>query len=65
MRDLPTAEWRKSSLSGDNGCVEVAFVKDGVAVRDSKEPAGPVLMFTDAEWEAFIRGVHGGEFHKS
>jgi Domain of unknown function (DUF397) len=56
-------EWRKSSLSTTNGCVEVAFVGDRVAVRDSKERGrGPILEFTAVEWEAFLGGVRGGEF---
>lgn len=59
--------WRKSTLSsaGDN-CVEVAFATDGsVGVRDTKQHGlGPVLEFTPAEWDAFLGGVHGGEFHR-
>jgi Domain of unknown function (DUF397) len=62
MVDLSTAKWRKSSRSGGNGCVEVAFVGDRVAVRDSKDPGGPVLVFTAHEWEAFTGGVGDGEF---
>ena len=45
MVDLSGANWRKSSASGANGCVEVAFVEGQVAVRDSKDRAGPVLVF--------------------
>jgi hypothetical protein len=62
MVDLSTARWRKSSRSGANGCVEVAIVGDGVAVRDSKDPAGPVLLFTAHEWASFLGGVRDGEF---
>ena len=56
--------WRKSSRSsGGDNCVEVAFsVVGDVGVRDSKDPAGPVLEFTAAEWEAFTGGVRDGEF---
>jgi Domain of unknown function (DUF397) len=54
--------WRKSTRSGTNGCVEVAFVGDRVAVRDSKDRGGPVLVFTAHEWEAFIGGARDGEF---
>jgi len=55
--------WRKSAHSGENGCVEVAFVDDGrVAVRDSKDRRSPVLVFTPVEWQAFVGGVHDGEF---
>ena len=62
MVDLSTARWRKSSRSSSNGCVEVAFVGDRVAVRDSKDPGGPVLVFTAHEWEAFVGGLRDGEF---
>jgi hypothetical protein len=56
-------EWHKSSLSTTNGCVEVAFVGDTIAVRDSKqEGRGPVLEFTAVEWNAFLGGVRCGEF---
>jgi hypothetical protein len=50
--------------SGDGAnCVEVASLPDGGrAVRDSKDPAGPVLRFTASEWDAFIGGAKDGEF---
>lgn len=60
--DPSTPEWRKSSHSGNNGCVEVATVGDRVAVRDSKDPEGGVLVFTAREWRAFLAGVRDGEF---
>jgi hypothetical protein len=62
MVDLSRATWRKSNRSGNNGCVEVAFVEDHVGVRDSKDHGGPVLVFTAHEWEAFVAGVRTGEF---
>jgi Domain of unknown function (DUF397) len=62
MVDLSTAGWRKSSRSTSNGCVEVAFVGDRVAVRDSKDPGGAVLIFTAHEWASFLGGVRDGEF---
>jgi hypothetical protein len=53
----------KSSLSGGGGnCVEVAQVNGGMAVRDSKDPDGPVLWFTRDEWVAFQGGMLAGEF---
>jgi Domain of unknown function (DUF397) len=64
MVDLSTASWRKSSWSNANGCVEVAFVEDRVAVRDSKHRGGPVLVFTAQEWAAFLGGVRDGEFDR-
>jgi hypothetical protein len=63
-RDLRRAEWRKSTYSANGStCVEVARNLPGiVAVRDSKDPHGPNLDFTPAEWQAFTAGVRGGEF---
>ncbi|MFG2018404.1 DUF397 domain-containing protein [Actinomadura geliboluensis] len=54
--------WRKASRSGHEGgnCVEVAGVARVVAVRDSKDPDGPKLAFTSAEWRAFARRVTAG-----
>ncbi len=61
--DLSGAQWFKSSHSGtQNDCVEVAFVPGGVGVRDSKNPAGPVLAFTPEAWRAFVAGVKAGGF---
>jgi predicted secreted Zn-dependent protease len=61
--DLSRAQWRKSSHSSGNGaCVEMAETGDLIAVRDSKDPAGPKLIFTAPEWEAFTAGVRDGEF---
>jgi hypothetical protein len=57
--------WRKSARSNGGGgnCVEVAGLPDGGrAVRDSKNPDGPVLFFTVGEWAAFTGGVKDGEF---
>ncbi|NRQ40807.1 DUF397 domain-containing protein [Nonomuraea sp. NN258] len=62
--NLDEAEWRKSTASGDDGqCVEVATNLPGiVAVRDSKDPQGPTLIFTRGEWKAFLEGADRGEF---
>jgi hypothetical protein len=60
--DLDRATWRKSSYSGTNGgnCVEVAGNLPGVvAVRDSKDPDGPALVFTPAGWAAFTASLKG------
>jgi hypothetical protein len=63
--DLSRAEWRKSSHSNGSGgaCVEVARNLPGtVAIRDSKNPQGAALVFTPADWKAFLSGVRNGEF---
>ncbi|MFI7051360.1 DUF397 domain-containing protein [Streptosporangium canum] len=65
--DLSAAVWRKSSRSSDNGgqCVEVADNLPGVVgVRDSKDPDGPKLLFTSAEWQSFVGGVKSGAFDR-
>jgi len=59
--DLTHARWRKSSYSSANGaCVEVADLREAVAVRDSKNPAGPTLVFTRQVWAAFTEGTKHG-----
>jgi hypothetical protein len=65
MADFSDATWRKSTYSVNNGCVEVAFVDGQVAVRDSKNPSGPVLLFSEREWTAFVDGVRTGEFDQA
>jgi Domain of unknown function (DUF397) len=62
---LPDAAWRTSPGRRPGGCVEVAFVDDGVAVRDSKDQNRPVLKFPPVEWEALVGGVRLGEFDLS
>ena len=64
-RDLSAAAWRKSSRSNGNGgnnCVEVAYLDTAVAVRDSKDPSGPALVFNSATWTEFLNSAKNGEF---
>ena len=66
--DLSRVTWRKASYSGSSGggCVEVTQALDAaVAVRDSKDPDGPRLLFVPDEWRAFVAGVKAGEFDLS
>ncbi|HTT53991.1 MAG TPA: DUF397 domain-containing protein [Streptosporangiaceae bacterium] len=62
--DLLDASWRKSSISNSQGtCVEVARLNGGeFAVRNSRNPEGPALIYTHAEIAALIKGVKLGEF---
>jgi uncharacterized protein DUF397 len=64
VSDTFRAEWRTSSRSGGNGnCVEVARNLPGaVAVRDSKDRGGPVLVFAPDQWRAFTASVQAGDF---
>ena len=61
---LPMARWRKSQASKPSGCcVEVAALPDGaIAMRNSRDPGGPALVYTRAEVAAFLTGVKNGEF---
>jgi Domain of unknown function (DUF397) len=62
---LPSLQWRKSRRSNQTGnCVEVALLPDGagVAVRNSRDPQGPALIYTHEEITAFIAGVRDGDF---
>jgi hypothetical protein len=57
MADTESSLWRKSSLCDSNACIEVARREPLVAVRDGKDPAGPVLIFSVEQWDAFILAV--------
>ena len=55
----------KSSGQQDN-CVEVAPLSDGgKAVRDSKDPSGPILRFAPGDWASFVAAVKAGDFPTS
>lgn len=61
--DFSAARWRKANGSGDSGCVEVAYHDGWIGVRDTKDHgAGPVLAFTEHEWQIFLAGADNGEF---
>ena len=63
--DLDGVQWHKSRRSGPQGgnCVEIAHLADGqVAIRNSRYPNGPALLFTPSEWDAFLGGAKDGEF---
>lgn len=61
--DFSTARWQKSTISGDGGCVEVAYAGGMIGLRDSKDGgSGPVLVFNEREWSAFLAGARSGEF---
>jgi hypothetical protein len=65
VTELPPVTWRKSRRSNPSGnCVECAVLPGdaGIAVRNSRDPEGPALIYTPAEIEAFILGVRDGDF---
>ncbi|MGW0591737.1 DUF397 domain-containing protein [Streptosporangium sp. NPDC002607] len=63
-RELHTAHWRKSTLSGDDAsnCVEIANLSNNHrAIRDSKNPTGPTLLLTPRQWATFITTIKNGD----
>jgi Domain of unknown function (DUF397) len=55
--------WLKARSSTHNGaCVEIAESAGKIAIRDSKDPDGPTLVYTPAEFKAFLSGARNGEF---
>jgi hypothetical protein len=65
VNQLPAVTWQKSRRSNPSGnCVECAVLPEGagIAVRNSRDPEGPALVYTPAEIEAFILGVRDGDF---
>ena len=54
--------WKNSTASGTGACVEVARAGETIVVRDSKSPSGPVLTFSETEWEAFLAGAPAEAF---
>lgn len=66
-QELAGIRWIKSSRSDSNGgqCVEAGPLADDsgrVAVRHSHHPEGSVIVYTRAEWDAFLAGAKDGEF---
>nr|WP_211245843.1 DUF397 domain-containing protein [Actinomadura oligospora] len=62
--DLLKLRWRKSTHSGEtSGCVDVAPVHahKSIAVRDSKDPCGPALVFTSGAWGGILTRIRGAE----
>ena len=67
--DLSAAQWQRAEPEGEHipDAIEIAFVPhtDGVtyvAMRQSVQPEGLVLIFTPSEWDAFVAGARDGEF---
>lgn len=63
MTDDATTQWIKAAASSGAGqCIEMRRRTDGVDVRDSKDPEGPVLHYTPGEFAAWLDGAKKGEF---
>jgi Domain of unknown function (DUF397) len=65
--ELAGVTWHISTKSDSNGgsCVEAGPLADGsgrIALRHSHHPDGPVIVYTRAEWDAFLAGAKDGEF---
>jgi hypothetical protein len=59
---VPDGHWRTASKSAGGNCVQIARRNDVIMVGDSKNPGGPILSYTLAEWDAFLDGAKQGEF---
>lgn len=60
---MSAIKWRKADASNPNGeCVEMARTPEAVVVRNSRDPHGPMLVFTPAEMAAWLAGAKAGEF---
>jgi hypothetical protein len=60
--NLRLTDWRTSRHSIGNGeCVEVASTNGNVGVRDSKNPAGPVILYPASAWQAFVARACRGD----
>lgn len=62
--DLARVTWRKSSRSQTSNCVEVAPMPAMVALRDSKDRGGPVLLFDRGEWRSFLAATKDGRLDR-
>ncbi|MFG2332482.1 DUF397 domain-containing protein [Streptomyces sp. NPDC048604] len=58
--DLSNADWRSGSHGA--GDVQIAFVEGFIAMRNGGRPEAPSLIFTPAEWRAFVLNARDGEF---
>jgi predicted secreted Zn-dependent protease len=54
--------WRSALSCNGGGCVKVAVSGQTVFIGDTKEPSGPVLSYTPAEWRDFVFGIKNGDF---
>ncbi|WP_019869340.1 DUF397 domain-containing protein [Salinispora oceanensis] len=62
--ELARAAWRKSTRSQTSNCVEVAPMPATVALRDSKDRGGPVLLFARGEWRNFLAATKEGQLDR-
>jgi len=62
VQNMSLLAWRTASLCESGACVEVAPMADGVAIRNSTRPTGPVIYYSAAEWRTFLAGVKRDEF---
>jgi hypothetical protein len=61
--EIAGLSWSKAQISNINGaCVEIASTPGKIAIRDSKDPGGPLLVYTPIEFRAFLDGARNGEF---
>ena len=57
-----SVDWRTSKSCAGGNCIQVAAINGSIALRDSKDPNGPVLMYSTEEWQEFLAGAKNGDF---
>ncbi len=62
--DLARVAWRKSTRSQTSNCVEVTPTPATVALRDSKDRGGPVLLFDRGGWQSFLAAAKEGQLDR-
>jgi Domain of unknown function (DUF397) len=64
MGDSSYAQWRKSSHSdAGSQCVEIAYTQGHIFTRDSKNPTGPTLAYSQTEWTKFLNATQNNDLN--
>jgi hypothetical protein len=61
-KERDSISWRKASACHQGSCIEVAQINGSIAIRESKDPDGLILLYSPEEWRTFLSGAKAGEF---
>ena len=62
LHNYSSASWLKARNCENTSCIEITSLHGIVALRNSKNPDGPILQYTADEWIAFLKGAKNGDF---